>query len=214
MSTPLPALRSLRFRLPLLISAMIVVVLGLFLWATNRALERTLEQTGADRARAAADQVASLLSQSSVRGIGDARRAAGDAAVRAYLEAPSPERAEAARHVLTPLASASQPPVEVWNAAGEHMLDVTAPPARDGKPAPGLPPGAAPTRAGLTPFHLDHTVLYELTAEVDEAATRAAGAAARVDRHAPRPDGAGHRRVNRPVGSGALLAVGNQAGGV
>jgi signal transduction histidine kinase len=196
---------------------MIVVVLGLFLWATNRALVGTLDQAGADRAKSAADQVASLLSQSSVRGIGDARRAAGDAAVREYLQAPSPERAEAARHVLTPLASAAQPPVEVWSAAGEHVLDVTAPPARDGKPAPVLPPGIAPTRAGLTPFHLDHDmVLYELTAQVDGPAAPPPAVARRLGWIVMRRvlTGQGTDAINRLVGSGALLAVGNQAGGV
>jgi signal transduction histidine kinase len=218
MSTPLPVTRSLRLRLPLLISTIIVVVLGLFLWTTNRALERTLVQAGSDRARAAADQVASLLSQSTARSVTEARRIAGDAAVRQYLDAPSPERADAARLALAPLATASQPAVELWNAAGERLLDVAAPPARDAKPAPVLPASPLPSRSGLTPFHLNHgAVLYELAAEVDAPSPPATAAPRRLGWIIlPRAITAGQSTdaINRLVGSGALIAVGNRGGGV
>ncbi|MGH9349733.1 MAG: hypothetical protein ACRD26_20980, partial [Vicinamibacterales bacterium] len=53
---------------------------------------------------------------------------AGDAAARA-----------AARQRLTSLAAAGQPAVEVWDAAGNPVLELAGPPAPDGRRAAALP---------------------------------------------------------------------------
>src|SRR5437667_9485002 len=60
----LPASDTLRLRLPVLISTLIVVMLITFLWAAYKEVERTLTQAGGGRAQVTADQVAGILAQS------------------------------------------------------------------------------------------------------------------------------------------------------
>jgi hypothetical protein len=52
---------SLRLRLPLLISVLLVAVVTTFLWAAYREVEATLIHAGGERAKGAADQVAHLI---------------------------------------------------------------------------------------------------------------------------------------------------------
>ena len=97
--------RSLRVRLPLLISAVIVVVLAAFLWTINRALEQTLLGAGGVRAQAAADQVATLMATAAARGLGEVRRLAGTDEVRRYMTSPSSGDGDGVRKLLAPLVS-------------------------------------------------------------------------------------------------------------
>jgi cytochrome c-type biogenesis protein CcmH/NrfG len=55
---PPSARYSLRWRLPLLVSSLIVGVLGVFVWAAYREVEQTLVSAGADRAQGGADPLA------------------------------------------------------------------------------------------------------------------------------------------------------------
>src|SRR3989442_15365726 len=62
--TPLRPHHSLRWRLPLLISALITAVLATFLWVAYRGVERTLIDSAGVRAQGVADQLGSLMAQS------------------------------------------------------------------------------------------------------------------------------------------------------
>jgi PAS domain S-box-containing protein len=215
MTRPLPLWRSLRLRLPLLISMLITAVLAVFVWTIDHELEQALLRAGGERAQAAADQLSALMAQSATRGVNEARRVASDPTVRDYAVDPSTDPAPA-RQVLTALAAASQPPVELWSATGARLLQVE--PAR-GK-ATALE-AAVPLRAGLTPFHVSQDVVFfGVVAEVHEAPP-----AADIQRTASAP-ALGYvvvRRtlaaaqttdtINHLVGSGAFVAIGNQSGG-
>ena len=120
--------RSLRVRLPLIISAVIVLVLAAFLWTINRALEQTLLGAGGVRAQAAADQVAALMATAAARGVGEVRRLAGTDEVRRYLSAPSNGDAEAVRKLLAPLSTAGQPPAELRDRSDATVLVIPPPP--------------------------------------------------------------------------------------
>jgi hypothetical protein len=91
---------SLRVRLPLLISALIVVVLATFLWTAYRQVVRTLVQSGEARAEAAAGQLASLLTQSAQQRMTELRRVARDPVVVQYLQRPTENGAALARQLL------------------------------------------------------------------------------------------------------------------
>jgi PAS domain S-box-containing protein len=208
--------RSLRLRLPVLMSGLIALVLVAVFWAVNHEIEQMLLRAGSERAQAAADQLGAILAQGAARGTNEMRRIANDAEIRRFLTIPSAD-ATAAREVLTPLAVANQPSVELRTADGVRVLEVG--PAR-GKAAPL--DATVPLHSGLSSFHLSHdTVFYGLVAEVDEPTS------ATDQQHPPAGRTLGYivvRRMlttvqttdtlNRLVGNGALVAVGPQAGGV
>src|SRR5918995_7491173 len=106
---------SLRVRLPLLISTLILVVLAIFLWVAYREVEQTLVHNGGVRAQVAADHLASLLAQSAQQRLADVTRAAGSGSVRRLFQQPTEPDVLAARQKLTTLAAAGQTPVEAWN---------------------------------------------------------------------------------------------------
>jgi len=216
MRSQLPLWRSLRMRLPLLMSGLIAVVLVVVFWAINRQIETTLLRDGRDRAQAAADQIGAMLAQSAARGTNESRRLARDPAVRRYLSDPSTEAAPT-RDVLTPLAVAGQPSVELRTAEGVRVLEIG--PARGVAAALDA---TVPLRPGLSAIQLSgETVFYGLVTEVDdtpppiggqrEAATRRLGYIV-IRRTLTAVQTAD--TLNRLVGNGALVAVGHQTGGI
>src|SRR2546423_7929284 len=120
---------SLRWRLPVLICLLIVVILATFVWVTFREVERNLVQTAGSRASGACDQLALLLAQSTQQRMADLHRAAGHAAVRDCLQRGSDEACQAARADLSWLAGTGQARIELWTAAGERRLSAGDPPA-------------------------------------------------------------------------------------
>ena len=206
MKRPLSPWSSLRLRLPLLMSSLIAVVLFAVFGVVLGQIEQMLVRAGSDRAQAAADQLSSLLGQSATRGMNEMRHLAADPAVQSYLTQPSSDAA-AARAVLTPLAVASQPPVELWTPAGVRVLVVE--PARGKSVALDA---AVPLRAGLTPFQLanNKTVFYAVVAEVKSGAATAGYLVVRRTLAAPQTTDT----VNRLVGNGALVAIGQPMAGV
>jgi len=86
---PIVARHSLRVRLPLLISALLIAVVATFLWVAHREVEGRAERAGGERAKGAADQVANLLERSSLTGMENLHRVAADAAVRRYVTSPT-----------------------------------------------------------------------------------------------------------------------------
>ena len=216
MSGHLPRWRSLRLRLPLLMSSLIAVVLVVVFWAINREIEASLLRGGRERAQAAADQISAMVAQGAARGTNESRRLARDPAVRRYLSDPSTDAA-ATRDALTSLAAAGQPPVELRMADGGLVLDVG--PLR-GAAAPL--DATVPLTPGLSAIQLSHdTVFYALVTEVDdtpppierqrETAGRRLGYIV-VRRTLTAVQTAD--TLNRLVGNGALVAVGHQTGGI
>ena len=216
MSRPLPLWRSLRLRLPLLMSGLIALVLVTVFWVINREIEKGLLRAGSERAQTAADQLGAILAQGAARGTNEGRRIASDPAVRRFVANPSTDAA-AVRELLTPLAVAAQPPVELRTAGGERVLEVG--PAR-GKAAPL--DATVPLVPGLSTFQRSHdTVFYGLVTEIPDQTPPANGG----NPAAGRPLGYIVVRrtlttaqttdtLNRLVGNGALVAVGHQSGGI
>jgi PAS domain S-box-containing protein len=214
--------QSLRVRLPLVMSAFSALVLTAFLWVAFRQVESALLQAGGARAQVAADQLANLLAQSAQQRVGEVERAARSAPVRAYLQNPADAALKtAAIERLTTVATAGHPPIEIWTTAGQRVLTVPGPPAPDGAKLPELPPVSAPTRAGQSAFQeFRGAIFWDVVVESLDEATAAPGAGAP---HGPVLGYVSARRLlslaaasealGRLVGKGAVIAIGNQAGG-
>ena len=210
-------MQSLRFRLPLIICALIAVSLVAFLSVSFQQVQRALLQAGEARAQAASDQLASLLAQSSQQRLTEVRRIARDGAVRAYLDQPAETALAGARPRLAALTATAQPAVELWTAAGERLLVV--PPAKAEPRTPALPAIARPTAEGVGRFEAsDQSVYWDVVAEVPggPAETPAPGTPPRgfvVSRRLLTGAGTSDA-IARLVGAGAGIKVGNQSGGV
>src|SRR5216683_2474341 len=206
---------SLRLRVPLFIAAVIIVVVGTFLGVAFREVEASLVEAAGARAQGAADQLAGLLAQSTQQRLGEFHKVAAHAAVRAYLQHPTDDAREAARTQLATLTNPNPQIIELWNRAGERVLSLALPPSAEH----ALPAGAMPSAAGAGSFQIYRdTVFTETVTTVDSDVT--------ADDHTPRTAlgfvvlrrplvaSAAGDTLNRLVGTGASVKMGNKGGGV
>jgi PAS domain S-box-containing protein len=210
---------SLRLRLPLIMSAFIAAVLTTFLWVAYRQVESALLQAGGARAQGAADQLSTLLMQSTQQRLSDMQRAARSSAVLAYFQHPGDTTAADARQRLSSLTAPNQPAVELWDDTGTRLLAVTSPPT-PGRAAPAhVPVTRPPSGPGMTAFQLSHdTVFWDAVAEVREEPRAQSSSndkrlgyvySRRLLSSASTSD-----VIGRLVGGGAVVEIGNQTGDV
>jgi len=206
---------SLRWRAPVFIAAVIIVVVGTFLGVAFREVEASLTEAAGARAQWATDQVAGLLAQSTQQRLGELHRVAAHAAVRACLLHPTDDTREAARRQLATLTNPNPQIIELWNHAGERVLSLAVPPGAEH----ALPAGSMPSAAGIGRFQMYRDTLFtEAVTTVDSDVT--------ADDREPRTS-SGFVVVRRPlvaspigdalnrlVGNGASVKVGNKGGGV
>jgi len=85
---------SLRWRLPLLILALLATVGGAFTWTAYHEMRSALRLAGGERVRSAAAEIGDLLAQSATGRVAESRRLAADEAVRRFvLTGEAPEAA-------------------------------------------------------------------------------------------------------------------------
>src|SRR5262245_30259109 len=212
--------RSLRVRLPLQMTTLIAVVLAAFLWTANRAITATVGRAGAERALVVATQLSNLLAQNATRGLTEMQRIAADDEIRRYVRSPAGDRAAVVERRLRPFAAAGQPPVLLLSDSGAPILEI-APASPATGAAASLPlPSGVPATLGVGPFkHSGNTVFSEVVVEVQDPSPRS------DDDVEPPHSRAGFlviRRVltvaqnadlvNRLVGTGASVAIGNRSG--
>jgi two-component system, cell cycle sensor histidine kinase and response regulator CckA len=136
--------QSLRWRLTLSIFTLIAIVLAAFLWAAFREVEATLATAGGSRAHSAASQIAALLDRSAQQSIEELRRHASHPDVVHFVQAPSDASREAARARLSIRTGTNARRIEIWNAAGERLLELVLPSAQAAQKNLVLPPFTAP----------------------------------------------------------------------
>ena len=124
---PPSARYSLRWRLPLLVSSLVVGVLAVFVWAAYREVEQTLVSAGAERAQGAADQLGTLMAQSARSRLLALRQVASDPALVRYLQHPVDQTDVSVRRRLTTLVTTGHQVIVLWSAVGEPMVAITAP---------------------------------------------------------------------------------------
>ena len=174
-ASPVPVRYSLRLRLPLLMSVLLVVVVTTCLWAAYREVEATLVGTAGDRAKGAAAQVANLIGRSTQSGMDNLRRIAMDADVRRYLHTPTEDTRDVTRARLASLATSGAKRIELWDVAGSRVLEVSIPaaPVSDADSVE-LPKATGPPGLGLNPLQAVQNVVFTDSAAEVLPATAAA----------------------------------------
>jgi len=211
--------QSLRLRLPLLLALLMALVLATFVTLAYREVRVSLLRTGSERAQAAADQIADLFAQPSVEGAEERRRFETGPDIRTYLKYGTPASEAAVRRELETRATASPMRFELWTPDGALMLDVQLAATTRNPQARRLPGGKAPTAAGLSALQTrDNEVVFsESVTAIQDASTAGSGAAPGLlgylvtrSTFVVNPPGI----LDRLVGDGARVAIGNLAGGV
>ena len=156
--------QSLRWRLPLVVCGLILVVLATFLWAAHVRVEATLIRAAGERAQVAADQVARLLDGE--RSLQQLNELGAQPALRRFLETRTHADREAARKRLDDLLGSGPRRVELWDANGTRLLELSTDGARDSHSAKVLPPGAPPRVGGIQPLQRSGNVVFSDTVAV------------------------------------------------
>jgi signal transduction histidine kinase len=208
-----PARYSLRWRLPLLIAALIVIVVATFLAAAYREVQADLRHAASSRALVAADQVAGLFGQSSMQRLAEFQRVASSPVFRDFLAHSDEATRDAARAKLAAFPHSGPQVIEVWGAGGQRLLTIATPPDAEAM----LPSGTPPSATGIGPLRRHGaTVFSEAMAEIqaeaspDDGSTRTPLGWLVVRRPATASPTADI--LNRLVGVDAAIAVGNHDG--
>jgi PAS domain S-box-containing protein len=215
---PTPARYSLRWRLPLIMAASLGLVIAAFLAVAYQEVKGKLVQAAGTRAQATADQLAGLFAQSTQQRLNELQRIAAHATIRKLLEHPDEETRDAASRHLGEIRSPVPQIVEVWNTGGECVLSLPAPATA----VTLLPAGSAPSGPGVAPLQRrGDQVFGESTAEIlpESAVADPRGSGPRAPlgflvvrrplNAAPTVD-----LLNRLVGQGATISLGNKTGDV
>lgn len=202
--------QSLRKRLPLLIFALLGIFGAAFSWLAYTQVKNALRAGETARLAAAAAQVADLLGQSATARIGDAKRLAGDPEVQARVrsaqsgpEAPAPA-AVLAFTERNPLVS-----VATYDGGG-RLVGVMA----RGKDAPAaaMPAPSTVPPEGVSPLRLGNGRVSYFTTVPIPAAGANGGAAGYLVVQRSLSASAAVSLIERLIGSGAVLKLGNAAG--
>lgn len=200
---------SLRWRLPLLVCGVVAVVLVTFLWAAYLRVQATLVRAAGERAQVAADQVAGLLDGQ--RSVDQLRQVGGDLVLRRFLELRTDEARAPARARLTALVGTALRRVELWDAAGSRLLEVSAG-ERPGSATAGnvLPPGSPPFVQGVHELQVSGNVVFSDLVVEFPGETGPLGFLLLRTTFSENPPGV----FNRLVGRDAQVRVGNKRGDV
>jgi PAS domain S-box-containing protein len=203
---------SLRWRLPVLILALLASIGGAFTWTAYREMRHTLRLAGDERVRSAAAHLADLLAQSASGRIAESRRLGADAAVRRFVA--TGENPEAALLVLR-AAGLRNRQGKVWLSArgGTAAARLTS----DNVILERLPQGADASgevpAEGVGPLRLnDGRVTYRTTAIISTAPGEGGTGAGFLSIERPLTSSSGVALIGRLIGSGAALKFGNAAG--
>jgi signal transduction histidine kinase len=203
---------SLRWRLPFLIAVVITVVAGTVLVLAFREVQSSLLTSAGLRARGAADQIASLLAQSTQQRLLELRTVANDGAVRAYLEHPSDDTRRAAEARLTKFTSPNPQVIDLWNLSRQRAFTLATPSAATVRPVLPLET-PAPAAAGISGLQAYQASLFtEATTEVTSGGSAdppGSGVGFLVVRR-PAVLTTTADALNRLVGVGASVKIGNR----
>jgi signal transduction histidine kinase/ActR/RegA family two-component response regulator len=143
--------RSLRWRIPVYVFLLVVAILGVFIFATYREIDRTLVLAGRDRAAASGERVVDLLERAVQLATEENERLARDAAIRAVAAQPTDDTRAAARSVLTPRNLEQLRRTEIWTAEGARAVEISTPP-RTAAAGVSFPVESAPVAGGVSPL--------------------------------------------------------------
>ena len=212
--TPPRSFAALDITLPLLITGLLVLMIGVFAWGAYVQVRHvTLGAAAAHLESATAQLAASLRSGVSQR-TAEVRQPADQPAIRTYLAHPG-EAPLAARATLASLTARDSlnAAVELWNAAGQRVLAVgRSLPPLDGRTIEALTAVVADTGAAVGPLRaIGDSLVFPVIAAVGGNGRRA-GYVVNWRRVQASRDAT--RRLTELIGSDAALLVGNATGDV
>ena len=204
-------IRSLRWRLPLLILALLGSIGAAFTWMAHREMRRALREAGDERVHSAAVQVAGILAQGAATRVAEGRRLADDPAIRRF--ALTGEEPESARAALQTVIQRS-PQARVWlsaprgSAATRLTADnVTLGPSEDGSEA------LKSAAAGVGPLEFNAgRVTYHTTTFIASGTERPDAGVGWLSIERPLSASSAVTLVEQLIGSGAAIKFGNAAG--
>jgi PAS domain S-box-containing protein len=213
-----PAVRpvSLERKLPLLISALLVVVIGGFTWAAYREVRRSAVATANERLQRVTIQLVDLLGGSVRSLVTNTHDLAARPAVRAYLVAPRPDAAARTRAALQlpgPQGNALAA-VELWDATGRRLLvqgKELAPVSGDVSTELRRAVGADTATAIGPIIRIQDSLFFSVVGAVKDGA-RTLGYVVQRRRVSTSPQGG--RQLARLIGSDAALYFGNARGDI
>ena len=201
---------SIARRLPLLISALVVVVVLAFSWAAYRVVEHALTIAAMERTASASQRLAGMLDESGRRLRGDMRRLASDARVTRVAT-----RSLTASAVQTLLDSARRASPTVIGMEIRDTRDSVL--ARSGRALPPLPAPAANSvdaaggGAWIGPLAMNQdSIVFSAGAPI----LRGADTVGRVVALRRVSSGQGAQAIAELIGSRATLSIGNLSGDV
>ena len=198
---------SLRHRLPILIFTVLGLLGGTFSWMAYHEVVRALHASGAERLATAGRQVADLLGQSAAARLGEAKQLAADPVTRRIAVDGDPA-------VVPPAVAAfvgRNASVTVWlyDAGGRVVRPVARGATAAAAPDTGAPP-AAP-QPGVGPIIArENRIWYYTTVAIEAEAGAAPTGFLSIQRVVP--SGQAVALIERLIGTGATLKVGNAAG--
>jgi signal transduction histidine kinase len=202
----LHARHSLRWRLPVIVCGLLALVLTTFLWAAHLQVKATLVRAAGDRAQVAADQLARLLDgQATLKQLD---QISNDPLLRRFLESRSDEARDAAHARLSALSATGLRRIELWDAAGERVLETSTPPRieEDG-PSKVLPPGVPPFAPGIRPLQSSGDIVFTDIVAPIKGSNGILGTLLIRSTFTENPRGV----FSRLVGRDALVRVGNRS---
>jgi signal transduction histidine kinase len=200
---------SLRWRLPILVCGLVALVLVTFLWAAYRRVEATLVRAAGERAQAAADQVSNAMDGK--RTIEQLRQLGADPTLRRFLRFRTDEAREAAQARLRPLTGASLRRIELRDAAGSLLLEVSGSLNLDGSAPRDLPRAVGPFVPGIGPLRGSEGLMFSDTiAEIRDDESGLLGLVLIRSTFSENPPGI----FSRLVGNDAIVRVANRSGDV
>jgi signal transduction histidine kinase len=208
---PLAPAHSLRWRLPVLVCGLVALVLVTFLWAAYQRVEATLVHAAGERASRAAEQVSNLLDGQ--RLTEQLRQLSTDSSLRSFLAVRADKARDGAYKRLAPLVGSSLRRIELWDAAGSRLIEISnpGPPEPASRPPKVLPPGAPPFVPGIGGLQQSgNVVFFDAVAEIADASSPSSPLGYLLLRltFTESPPGI----FNRLVGPGAAVSVANRTG--
>ena len=201
---------SITRRLPLLISALVVVVVLAFSWAAYRVVERALTLAAMERTASASQRLAGMLDESARRMRSDMRRLAAD---RRVLTLATGGNAGGAQAVLDSLRTATAQLIGV-EIRDRHDAVL----ARAGRAMPPIPASAASSAdaaasgAWIGPLMMDgDSITYSAGAPILREGVDTLGRIVQLRRVA---SGQGAQAIGQLIGAKATLSIGNVSGNV
>ena len=203
---------SIRVRAAVLTSALIAVVLIAVISYTFYAHRESLLRSGEARANATANQLATIVAAPLPARLAEVQRLVDHDSIRNVLSDDSDEHQAAAKERLKPLTANAQlqQTIELWTTAGTRVMAVTTPPSGGSVPLSSRPP---PPGAGILPYAAEHdVVISEVVVPVRAAGEGSPAIGYLLNRRLG--TNTNNDALNRLIGNGGRIMLGNQSGSV